>query len=162
MTGSPMDLRWCDDNVEAIVQAWYPGAEGGTALADLLFGKSDFSGRLPLTFVKKTEDLPDFLDYSMKNRTYRYIENDPLYPFGYGLTYNDYIYSDLKLNSTTVTPGDDLELNVRVKNNTNYSGHEVVQIYLRDNEASVETPNHSLVAFESIHLEPRQEKNYFT
>lgn len=174
ITGSPMDLTWAHDNVDAIVQAWYPGAEGGTALADLLFGKSDFSARTPMTYVKHTEDLPDFLDYSMKNRTYRYIETTPLYPFGYGLTYNDYEYSNLKLSSeegitesdpesVTLPSGQDMTASVTVTNRSSQAGREVVQLYLKDLEASVDVPNYSLVAFDNIALDPGESKTlHFT
>ena len=89
LSGSAMDLRYADANTNAVLQAWYPGAEGGTAVADILFGKVSPSGKLPVTFYKDTADLPEFTDYSMKNRTYRYMEMEALYPFGYGLTYGD-------------------------------------------------------------------------
>lgn len=159
MTGSAMDLRWCHENADAVIQAWYPGGEGGIALAELLFGQSDFSGRLPVTFVKSTEDLPDFLDYSMKNRTYRYIETEPLYPFGYGLSYNQYAYSELELNATEVISGDDLTVRVKVTNTSEQMGREVVQLYLKDHIASVDVPHHSLVAFDNILLLPGETRS---
>lgn len=89
LSGSAMDLRYADAHTNAILQAWYPGAEGGTAVADVLFGRVSPSGKLPVTFYKDTSDLPEFTDYSMKNRTYRYMEQEALYPFGFGLTYGN-------------------------------------------------------------------------
>ena len=153
MTGSAMDLTWAHDHVAAIVQGWYPGAEGGIALAELLFGEVDFSARTPVTWVKHTEDLPDFLDYSMKNRTYRYIESEPMYPFGYGLSYNEYTYSNLTLSSTEIKVGEALKVTVDVTNQGDRTGREVVQLYLTDVEASVDVPWHSLVNFENVCLE---------
>ena len=158
MTGSAMDLTWAHDHVDSIIQAWYPGAEGSEALAELIFGQSDFSARTPVTWVKSTDDLPDFLDYSMKNRTYRYIESVPMYPFGYGLSYNDYVYSDLKLNKETVTSGEAIEGSITVTNKSKMPGREVVQIYLTDIEASVDVPWHSLVAFDNVRLNAGESK----
>lgn len=89
MSGSAMDLRYADQHTNAVLEAWYPGAEGGTALADILFGKVSSSGKLPVTFYYDTDDLPEFTDYSMENRTYRYMKKEALYPFGFGLTYGD-------------------------------------------------------------------------
>ncbi len=152
LTGSAMDLTWAHEHTSGIIQGWYPGAEGGIALAELIFGQADFSARTPVTWVKSTEDLPDFLDYSMKNRTYRYIENEPLYPFGYGLSYNKYSYSDLGLSSLKVKEGEDIEVTVTLKNESDKTGREVVQVYLKDIEASVDVPNYSLVAFDNVEL----------
>lgn len=157
-TGSAMDLSYAHGNVDGIIQAWYPGAEGSIALAELLFGKADFSARTPVTFVKKTEDLPDFLDYSMKNRTYRYIEKAPLYPFGYGLSYNNYEYSNLVLSKNEVLTGDSLDVTVTVKNTSAMLGREVVQVYLKDLDATVIVPNYSLVGFKNIGLEAGESK----
>lgn len=158
MSGSAMDLTWAHNHVDAIVQAWYPGAEGGIALSDLLFGKDDFSARTPVTWVKHTEDLPDFLDYSMKNRTYRYIESVPMYPFGYGLSYNNYAYDKLVLGSQEVKAGEEMTVTLEVSNKSALAGREVVQIYLTDVEASVNVPHHSLVAFENVFLEAGERK----
>ena len=158
MTGSAMDLTWAHTHVDAILQAWYPGAEGGMAISDLIFGKDDFSARTPVTWVKHTEDLPDFLDYSMKNRTYRYIESTPMYPFGYGLSYNNYSYSNLTLVSDKVRVGEALEVTVDVTNESKVAGREVVQVYLTDVEASVTIAHHSLVAFDNVLLAPGETK----
>ena len=163
MTGSAMDLTWAHDHVDSIIQAWYPGAEGSEALAELNFGQTDFSARTPVTWVKHTDDLPDFLDYSMKNRTYRYIESVPMYPFGYGLSYNNYEYSDLKVNEESIAKGDNLEVSIKVTNKSEMSGREVVQIYLTDIDASVDVPWHSLVAFDNVQLDGGESKTiHFT
>lgn len=152
MTGSAMDLTWAHDHVDAIIQAWYPGPEGSIALAELIFGDRDFCGRTPVTWVRHIDDLPPFEDYSMNNRTYRYIESTPLYPFGYGLSYNKYSYSDLSLSRDVIVCGEDLTLDVTVTNTSGTKGREVVQIYLMDVEASVNVPHFSLVAFDNIEL----------
>lgn len=156
-TGSAMDLRWAHEHLDAIIQAWYPGPEGGTALADLLFGDDDFSGRLPVTFVQSTEDLPDFENYDMSGRTYRFLEKDPLYPFGYGLSYNQYIYSNLTIDKARVS-GDGIKVNVTVTNKGLKAGYEVVQVYLKDMEASVRVPNAQLVDFMALKLEAGESK----
>jgi beta-glucosidase len=158
LTGSAMDLTWAHEHAQGIVQAWYPGAEGGVALAELLFGNVDFSARLPVTYVRHTEDLPDFLDYSMKNRTYRYIETTPLYPFGYGLSYNEYAYSELTLSANKLQVGEDLKVSVTVKNMSEADGREVTQVYLKDMEASVVVPHCSLVAFDNVELKGKESR----
>lgn len=158
VSGSPVDLRWAQEHVDAIVEAWYPGPEGGVALADLLFGHIDFCGRLPITYVRKTEDLPDFRDYSMNNRTYRYIESSPLYTFGYGLTYNHYVYSDLKVYKEVLHHGENQEVHVTVTNKSQKPGREVVQVYLKDLEASVKTPHYQLVGFKNVALKANESK----
>src|SRR5690554_1348707 len=106
LNGSPVELNWAHENVEAILEAWYPGEEGGTAIADILFGNYNPGGRLPITFVKSIDQLPPFRDYSMKNRTYRYMESDPLYPFGYGLSYTSFKYSNLTLDRKEISTED--------------------------------------------------------
>lgn len=159
LTGSAVDLRFADEHIPAIVQAWYPGAEGGLALAELLFGGCDFSGRLPITFVKSTDDLPPFADYNMKGRTYRYIEKDPLYPFGYGLSYNSYTYSNMTVSSDKLSIDEDLIVNVSVTNNGDKTGHEVIQSYLKACFADIQTPHWSLVSFEVVKLAPGETKS---
>lgn len=151
--GSAVSVCWAQEHVDAIVDAWYPGAQGGLALAELLFGAYSPAGRLPVTFYRDTADLPDFQDYSMKNRTYRYFEGEPLYPFGYGLSYTRFEYRDLTLDRAEVSAGEPLRASVTVRNAGEAAGGEVVQCYLRDEEASVEVPKWSLCAFTRIHLE---------
>ena len=150
MTGSAMDLSVLNDKSSAILQAWYPGARGGQSIGDVIFGKVNPSGKLPVTFYKDTNDLPDFKDYSMKGRTYRYLETEPLYPFGYGLTYG-------KMDITSVeTAGEDpksngLTVKVNVANTGDVATSEVVQVYLKA-EDSNEVKNTRLAGFARITL----------
>jgi beta-glucosidase len=148
--GSPIDLAWAQEHCDAIVFAWYPGELGGGAVADVLFGDYNPAGRLPITFPRSYEQLPPFEDYAMKGRTYRFMEADPLYRFGYGLSYTTFKYSRLKVRGTTIT--------VDVKNTGKRAGDEVVQLYVRDVEASVPVPRRHLEGFERIHLKPGQQK----
>ncbi len=134
----------------AILYAWYPGQAGGTAAADILFGKVSPSGRLPLTFYRSVEDLPDFTDYRMTGRTYRYFTGKPLYPFGYGLSYTRFSYADAKWEGDTLT--------VAVKNTGSVSGGEVVQAYIHANSSPFATKNPKLCAFKRIYLEAGETK----
>ncbi len=158
LSGSAVDLRWANEHAAAIIQAWYPGAQGGIALAELLFGLYDFSGRLPITFIQCTEDLPNFKDYSMKGRTYRYLEKDPLYPFGYGLSYNTYTYSNLQLSKTVLTQDDDLIVEVTVSNEGSIAGRTVIQAYIQANLKDIITPHWSLAGFETLELNSKESK----
>lgn len=153
-SGSPVAINWAQENVPAILQAWYPGEEGGTAIADVLFGDYNPGGRLPVTFVKSVDQLPPFTDYSMRGRTYRYMEDEPLYPFGYGLSYTTFEYSNLKLSAQVIEAGEPLTVSVDVKNIGNMAGDEVVQMYLKDLEASVDVPVYELKGFSRIKLLP--------
>jgi beta-glucosidase len=116
---------------EAILQAWYPGQEGGTAVAEVLFGDYNPAGRLPVTFYSGLSQLPDFEDYSMQGRTYRYMQQEPLFPFGYGLSYTTYQYGKPVLNKESIAAGQSVKLTVPVTNNGGRDGDEVVQLYLR-------------------------------
>jgi beta-glucosidase len=158
LAGSALAVTWADENIPAIAQCWYPGQEGGSAIASMLFGDFSPSGRLPVTFYRTTEELPDFSDYSMKNRTYRYMENDALYPFGYGLGYTKFQYSDLRISKDSVTAGENIELKAIVKNTGEYASDETVQLYLKDVEASVEVPKWQLRGIRRIHLKAGEEK----
>ena len=158
LSGSALAVTWADKNIPAIVQAWYPGAQGGRAIASLIFGEYSPSGRLPVTFYKSTEELPDFRDYSMKNRTYRYMQNEALYPFGYGLSYTKFEYRNLKMNNERIKVGENLQCTVEVKNIGQREGDEIVQLYLSDVEASAEVPRWQLQGFQRIHLMPGEEK----
>ncbi len=151
LSGSAIAVTWADKNITAIIQAWYPGAEGGKAIASLLFGEYSPSGKLPVTFYRTTEELPDFKDYSMKNRTYRFMQNEALYPFGFGLSYTKFEYSGLKLSKEKVCAGEKVECRVKVKNIGQYDSDEVVQLYLRDIE-SLEAPKWQLTGMCRIHL----------
>jgi beta-glucosidase len=151
--GSPVALGEAEDLVEAILHVWYPGQEGGRAVADILFGKAAPSGKLPITFPRHTSQLPPFEDYNMQERTYRYATWEPLYPFGFGLGYTKFAYSDLNLAQTTLQAGQELEFRVTLTNTGAQAGEEVVQVYLKDLEASSVVPLHKLVAFQRVALE---------
>jgi len=150
--GSPVALGEAEDMVEAIVQVWYPGQEGGRAVADVLFGKAAPSGKLPITFPKATSQLPPFEDYRMTERTYRYATWEPLYPFGFGLGYTTFAYGDLKLAQNTLPAGAELKFSVSLSNTGATDGEEVVQVYLSDLEASCVVPLQHLVAFQRVAL----------
>ena len=150
MTGSAMDLRYADEHCAAVLQGWYPGARGGTAIAEVLFGKVSPSGKLPLTFYRSTEDLPDFLDYDMTNRTYRYYTGEPLYPFGYGLTYADIDLTEAKLDGDTVT--------AKAVNRSDIAAAEVVQVYVKDEGSPFAPVNPVLCGFARVELAAGEEK----
>ncbi|MFP4660886.1 MAG: glycoside hydrolase family 3 C-terminal domain-containing protein [Halanaerobiales bacterium] len=156
LNGSAVEVNWADENIDAILEAWYPGEEGGTAVADILFGDYNPAGRLPVTFVKSMEQLPPFRDYNMKNRTYRYMEEEPLYPFGYGLSYTDFDYSNLSVDKTVVDTENNNEIIVKVdvKNTGDRSGDEVVQLYITALEASFTVPTWELRGVRRINLNP--------
>jgi beta-glucosidase len=161
--GSAIALGEAEDLVEAIVFANYPGEEGGRALADVLFGKASPSGKLPITFPKSTSQLPPFEDYSMRERTYRYATWEPLYPFGFGLSYTIFTYSDLKLRQPAIQAGDPLEVRLTLTNTGKQAGEEVVQVYLTDLQASCAVPLHKLVAFQRVALEAGESRElHFT
>lgn len=152
MTGSAMNLSRQDDECDAVVQVFYPGAMGGKAVADILFGDVNPSGRLPVTFYHSDSDLPPFDDYSMKNRTYRYFEGTPLYPFGHGLTYTDFEHEKIS-SPSEIKSGENIKISVSVKNNSDFrfSGEESIPVYVRypDVEAA---PKKSLCAIGRISL----------
>lgn len=158
LTGSAMAVTWADEHIPSILQAWYPGAEGGKAVASLIFGGFSPSGKLPVTFYKTTEELPDFHDYAMKNRTYRYMENEPLYPFGYGLSYTKFEYSDLNISKNEFKNNENVQISVKVKNIGSYEADETVQLYLKDVEASVTVPKYQLRGIKKVTLKPDEEK----
>lgn len=158
LAGSALAVTWADENVPAIVQAWYPGAQGGRAIAQMLFGAFSPSGKLPVTFYRTTEELPDFRDYSMKNRTYKYMENEALYPFGFGLGYTEFQYSDLKLSSTKIKAGDSVTCSVKVKNTGACQSKETVQLYLRDVETGTTAPRWQLKGICKLELLPGEQK----
>ncbi|MBN2501192.1 MAG: glycoside hydrolase family 3 C-terminal domain-containing protein [Anaerolineales bacterium] len=156
LNGSPVSVPWAQENVSAILEAWYPGQAGGTAIAEVLFGDYNPAGRLPLTIYKSVADLPDFRDYDMQGRTYRYFEGEPLYAFGYGLSYAEFVYSNLVVERTEIKADDTVSVSVAVKNVSDVAGDEVVQLYVKDVEASVPVPLHHLEGFTRLHLEPGQ------
>lgn len=150
MNGSAMSVNWADARLPAIVEAWYPGGEGGQAVAELLAGDYSPAGRLPVTFYKSSDQLPPFADYSMKGRTYRYFSGEPLYPFGYGLSYTSFSYGKPKLNKTRLKAGEPVELTVDVRNSGSRDSDEVVQLYVsRKGDGA---PIRSLKHFQRVHL----------
>jgi beta-glucosidase len=155
--GSALAVNWADEHCSAILDVWYPGSHGGKAAADIIFGTCSPSGKLPITFYRSADDLPDFIDYSMKGRTYRYMEEDSLYPFGYGLTYSDVEISDLKAPSHG-SQDDDIEISVRVTNKGKYDTDEVLQCYIKDLDSPYAVPNHSLCAFKRVSLAAGESK----
>ena len=158
LNGSAVAVDWAHENIPAIVEAWYPGQAGGEAIADVLFGDYNPSGRLPVTFYRSVEDLPPFEDYRMEGRTYRYFRGEPLFRFGSGLTYTTFEYSNLRLSAKTITPGETLTISVDVQNVGERAGEEVVQLYVSDVAASVPVPIRQLQGFERIHLASGQAK----
>jgi beta-glucosidase len=154
--GSPLDLAELEPHVDAILLSWYPGQEGGNAIADVLFGDASPSGRLPLTFPRSISDLPSFSDYAMDNRTYRYSTKAPLYPFGFGLSYGQVAYDSLTLSTATLAAGASLTATVTVRNTSTRSLDEVVQLYVSDLQASVRVPQASLIGFRRVKLAPGQ------
>ncbi len=158
MCGSALSVTWADEHIPAILNAWYPGGRGGIAVADAIFGKFSPAGRLPVTFYRTTEELPDFCDYSMKGRTYKYIETTPLYPFGYGLSYTKFQYSTIALSKDIVDVGDNVKCSVKVTNVGKMKSDEVVQLYLRDVETSTTAPHYQLFGIKRITLAPKQSK----
>ncbi|MCB0284578.1 MAG: glycoside hydrolase family 3 C-terminal domain-containing protein [Calditrichae bacterium] len=147
-SGSAVAANWENENLPAIIQAWYPGQNGGQAIADVIFGKYNPSGKLPVTVYKSIDQLPAFENYDMDGRTYRYFKGDPLFPFGYGLSFTNFEYSDLE-----VGPGaDGVDVSVKVKNIGSRDGDEVVQVYVSDLEASVPVAQKSLKAFKKVFI----------
>jgi len=156
--GSPIALGDLADLVQAVVFVWYPGQEGGRAVADVLFGRVAPSGKLPLTFPMSLDDLPPFEDYNMAGRTYRYSTVEPLYPFGFGLSYTQFAYSGLMLARETVKAGEALPVRFTLTNTSRVEAEEVAQIYLSDLEASVPVPLHTLIGFQRVRLGPGESK----
>ncbi len=158
MNGSAVAINWAQENVAAIVEAWYPGEEGGTAVADVIFGDYNPAGRLPVTFYKSVEDLPPFEDYSMANRTYRYFEGEPLYPFGFGLSYTKFEYSNLKISSDKIRAGEEIIVEADITNIGEFAGDEVVQLYLVVPRDNIPQPIRKLVGFDRISLNVGEKK----
>ncbi|THU41475.1 glycosyl hydrolase [Niastella caeni] len=157
MTGSAIATPWESENIPAIVNAWYGGQAAGTAVADMLFGDYNPSGRLPVTFYKSDNDLPAFEEYSMKNRTYRYFTGKPLYGFGYGLSYTTFRYDQLQMPAT-IEKGKAIRVSVRVTNTGKLAGDEVVQLYVANQNTSITTPLRALKGFKRIALKPSESK----
>ncbi len=167
MNGRPLDLTWEDENVPAILETWFAGTQAGLAIADVLFGNYNPSGKLPVTFPRSIGQVP--IHYDMKNTgrpksenkyTSKYLDipNSPLYPFGYGLSYTTFEYSDIQLNASEITKSDSLEASINVTNTGDLKGKEIVQLYIRDLHASVTRPVKELKAFKQINLDPGETK----
>ena len=146
------------DLAAAVLYVWYPGEQGGAAVADILFGAANPSGRLPVTVPQSVAQLPDLEDYAMRGRTYRYMAEQPLYPFGFGLSYTRFEYGPLKLSRDKIKPGKALSAELTVTNVGQRAGEEVVQLYIKDEQASVPAPNWALKAFKRIELAPGESK----
>lgn len=157
LNGSALAVNWADENLDAIISAGYPGQEGGTAVADVLFGDYNPAGRLPVTYYKSIDQLPAFENYDMEGRTYKYFEGEPLYPFGYGLSYTTFTYSDLEL-AKKAEVGENVNVKVSVTNTGKIAGEEVVQLYLKDEKASTIRPKLQLEGFKRISLKPGESK----
>lgn len=156
LSGSALDVRWADQHIPAILQGWYPGAQGGRAIASVLFGEHTPEGKLPVTFYKTSEELPDIRDYNMKGRTYRYMDGEALYPFGYGLSYTDFQISNVTWNSKEIHLQKPIKLSLDISNTGNYRGGETIQIYIKCNKK--DAPNSQLKFLKKVFLEPGESK----
>lgn len=154
LNGSALAVNWADENIPAILEAWYPGQAGGRAVAEALFGDTNPGGKLPVTFYRSVKQLPPFEDYRMAGRTYRYFDGDVLYPFGFGLSYTRFSYQNLSVSPDRLYTPEVIWVSCEVRNTGDVPGDEVVQVYLRHQEASMPVPRHSLVGFKRVHLEP--------
>ena len=152
MSGGAMSMNWEEEHIPAILQAWYPGQAGGEAIANIIFGDYNPAGRLPVTVYKSEEQLPPYEDYDMAGHTYRYFDGEVLYPFGYGLSYSDFRYSNLSVTPERIKMNKDISLSVDVQNVSAIDGDEVVQVYVIDNESTFPVPLKSLKAFKRIHV----------
>jgi len=160
-SGSAVAVNWADENIPAIIMAGYPGQRGGNAVADVIFGDYNPAGRLPVTFYKSVDELGDFSDYNMmagKGKTYRYYKGKPLYPFGHGLSYSKFKYSDIKLSRKKFKANGSFTVSCKVKNVGDRDGEEVVQLYIRDVESSLPMPIKQLRGFERVQLKKGQKK----
>ncbi len=157
MSGSAVSINWADENIPAILQAWYPGQAAGQAIADVLFGDYNPGGRLPVTFYKSVDQLPPFKEYNLVNQTYRYFDGMPLYAFGHGMSYTTFRYHNLELPEQ-IASGEPVNISIEVENTGQMGGEEVVQLYISDIKASVPTPIRTLQGFKRIYLDPGKSK----
>ncbi len=149
LSGSDLAVNLADEHIPAIIQGWYPGAQGGKAIADIIFGERNPEGKLPVTFYRSTDELPEFTDYSMKGRTYRYMQSEALYPFGYGLSYTTFAYSNVSVSGSEVGE-DGVDVTATVTNTGKLAGGETVQVYVKVCKAN--TPNAQLKGIRKLHL----------
>lgn len=159
LTGSAVAMPWVSDHLPSILQGWYPGQNGGTAVADVLFGKVNPAGRLPVTFYRSTEDLRSFADYDMENRTYRYFKGEPLYAFGHGLSYTTFEYGNIEMSAKEIAKDGRIKVTISITNIGDRAGDEVVQLYVRHLDAKQPQPIHSLAGFKRISLDPGTSAN---
>jgi beta-glucosidase len=157
--GSAMAVDWADENLPAILMAWYPGQRGGDAVADVLFGDANPAGRLPVTFYREAEKLPPFENYSMEERTYRYFTGSPLYPFGHGLSYTEFEYADLELDRAQAGADDAVQISLRVTNAGSRAGDEVVQLYLQPVEPGRPRAAKELRGVKRLTLQPGETRS---
>lgn len=157
MAGSALSINKIQADADAIIYAGYPGEQGGNAIADVLFGNYNPAGRLPVTYYKSVDQLPSFEDYSMKGRTYRYFSGEPLYPFGYGLSYTNFTYSDLEIPATVIA-GEEIIAKVKVTNSGKYDGDEVIQLYLTDLKGSTPRAIRDLKGVQRVHIKKGESK----
>ncbi len=155
--GSAISISWEKEHLPVILEAWYPGQQGGNAIADLLFGKQNPAGRLPITFYKSVSDLPAFDDYDMQGRTYRYFKGEPLYPFGHGLSYTKFDYLKVEVDKPDYKPADTITVSVTIKNTGRIAGDEVIQVYVRRPNPKSVDPVKSLVGFRRIFVPRRSQ-----
>ena len=157
-TGSALAVDWAQENLPAILLAWYPGQRGGSAVADVLFGEANPAGRLPVTFYRADEKLPAFDDYAMQGRTYRYFDGQPLYPFGHGLSYTRFAYSDLRLDRQHGTQDQAVDVTVTIRNQGDRAGEEVVQMYLAPQQTRQDRARKDLRGFQRVALQPGEQR----
>ena len=157
LNGSAVSVNWEKENIPAILEAWYPGQATGTAIADILFGDYNPSGRLPVTFYKSADDLPEFTNYNMEGKTYRYFRKEPLFEFGYGLSYTSFIYSNLNIAQNACI-GESVKASVEVTNSGKMDGNEIVQLYLSNKSATIPVPVRTLKGFAKIFLKAGETK----
>lgn len=156
LSGSALAINWAHQHIPAIIQGWYPGSQGGRAIAEAVFGEFSPEGKLPITFYKTTDELPEFTDYSMTNRTYRYMKQEALYPFGYGLSYTDFSISNVNVNRKDISY-EGIDIFLSVKNVGEMAAGEILQVYVK--VLLPETPNPQLKEFKKIFLEPGEQQN---
>jgi len=151
-SGMPLDLREVCELSDAVLYAWYPGERGGDAVADIIFGNVSPSAKLPITFPKSIEQLPPFEDYSMKGRTYKYMKETPLFPFGFGLSYAKLKWENAKVSKTEIKKDQSINISVDIKNIGSINADEVVQLYLTINNVKEELPVSTLVNFKRVSI----------
>jgi beta-glucosidase len=154
ISGNPIDLNWEHQNADALLQAWFPGEQGGKAIADVIFGNYNPSGRLPVTYYKSVQQIPAINDYSMKGHTYRYFDGEVLYPFGYGLSYTHFSYSNLRVSPGTGSTSGKVDMQADVTNTGSRAGDEAVQLYISKDKRDDISPIRQLKGFRKLSLKP--------